>query len=66
MDKMGWLVDRRTRRLAWLGGAFLTVTALVAVFWPTSDSRHSASTRPSHRATAQASLVRPASHPPVT
>ena len=68
MDKMGWLVDRRTRRLVWLGGAVLTVTAVVAifavVFWSASRSRHSASTRPSHRARAQVSLVRPTSHPP--
>ena len=64
MDKMGWLADRRTRRLAWLGGVFLTVTAVVAVFAvvlrPTSDSRHSASTRPPDRATARSSPVRPA------
>ena len=66
MDKMGWLADRRTRRLAWLGGVFLTVTAVVAVFAvvlrPTSDSRRSASTRPPDRATARSSPVRPACH----
>jgi hypothetical protein len=55
MDKMGWLADRRTRRLAWLGGVVLTVTAVVAVFAvlrPTSDSRDSASTRRPDRAAA--------------
>ena len=65
MDKMGWLADRRTRRLAWLGGVFLTVTAVVAVFAvvlrPTSDSRHSVSTRPPDRVTARPS---PAPRPP--
>ena len=74
MDKMGWLADRRTRRLAWLGGVFLTVTAVVAVFavvvQPTSDSRHPASTRPPDRATARSSPVRspvrPVSSPPAT
>ena len=74
MDKMGWLADRRTRRLAWLGGVFLTVTAVVAVFavvvQPASDSRHPASTRPPDRATARSSPVRspvrPVSSPPAT
>ena len=70
MDKMGWLADRRARRLAWLGGVFLTVTAVVAVFAvvlrPTSDSRHSASTRPPDRATARSSPVRTVSSPPAT
>jgi YVTN family beta-propeller protein len=64
---MGWLVDRRTRRLAWFGGVFLTVTAVVfAVLRSGSDSRHSASTPPPHRTTAPASPVRPASDPPAT
>ena len=70
MDKQGWLADRRSRRLAWLGGVFLMVTAVVAVFAvvlrPTSDSRHSASTRPPDRATARSSPVRPVSSPPAT
>ena len=70
MDKMGWLADRRTRRLAWLGGVVLIVMAVVAVFAvvlrPTSDSRYSASTRPPDRATARSSPVRPVSSPPAT
>jgi YVTN family beta-propeller protein len=64
------VVDRRTRRLAWLGGACVTVVAVTAIFAvlfrPASDSRHSASARPSHRIKAQASVAGPASHPPAT
>jgi YVTN family beta-propeller protein len=67
---MGRLADRRTRRLTWLGGVLLTVTAVIAVFavvfQPASDSRHSASTRPPHRATARSSPVRPVSQLPAT
>jgi YVTN family beta-propeller protein len=62
------LVDRRSRRLAWLGGACVTVVAVTAIFAvlfrSASDSRHSASAQPSHRTTAQASVAGPASHPP--
>jgi YVTN family beta-propeller protein len=64
------LVDRRTRRLVWLGGACVTVVAVTAIFAvlfrPASDSRHSAPARPSHRTTAQASAADPASHSPAT
>jgi YVTN family beta-propeller protein len=68
MDKMGWLADRRTRRLAWLGGVLLTVMAVVAVFAvlrPTSDSHDSASTRQPDRAAAHSSPVRTVSPSPV-
>jgi YVTN family beta-propeller protein len=68
MDKMGWLADRRTRRLAWLGGVCLTVAAVVAVFVvvlrPASDSRDSASARPPYRATAHSAPARTVSPPP--
>jgi YVTN family beta-propeller protein len=67
MDKMGWLADRRIRRLAWLGGVFLAVTAIVAVFAlvfrPTPDSHPRASAQPSHRTATPASTVRPAPQP---
>ena len=63
-------MDRRTRRLAWLGGACVTVVAVVAIFAvlfrPSSDSRHFAPARPSHRTTARASVAGAASHPSVT
>ncbi len=82
MNKMGWLAGGRARRLAWLGGALLTAAGLAViltvVFRPASGhglpvparpaSGHGlpVPARPSARATAQASLVRPASSPPAT
>ena len=30
--RMGWPMDQRTRRLAWLGAVVLTITAAIAVF----------------------------------
>ena len=63
-------MDRRTRRLAWFGGACVTVVVVTAIFAvlfrPASHSRHSASARPSHRTTAQPSVADPASSPPPT
>ena len=67
MDKMSWLVDRQTRRLAWLGGVFLIVTGVVAVFAvifrPAShtDTPASASApaRATHPAAERASPTRP-------
>ena len=74
MDKMSWLVDRQTRRLAWLGGVFLIVTGVVAVFAvifrPAShtDTPASASApaRATHPAAERASPTRSASSPTVT
>ena len=51
MDKMGWLVDRRARRLVWFGGVLVTVVAVVAaaavIFRPASPARESATARAS-------------------
>jgi YVTN family beta-propeller protein len=70
MNKMGWLAGGRARRLAWLGGALLAAAGLAViltvVFRPASGHGLPAPARPSARATAQASLVRPASSPPAT
>ena len=74
MDKMSWLVDRQTRRLAWLGGVFLIVTGVVAVFavifrpashtdTPASASAPAGATHP---AAERASPTRSASSPTVT
>ena len=67
---MGWLMGQRSRRLAWLGGAFLTITAAIAVFAlvsrPAPDSRPSASAGTTQPVPVSVSPTRSASQPPVT
>jgi len=67
---MGWLMGQRSRRLAWLGGAVLTITAAIAVFAlvsrPAPDSRPSTSARTAQPVPVSVSPTRSASHPTVT
>ena len=67
MDKMGWLVDRRARRLVWFGGVLVTVVAVVAaaavIFRPASPARESATARASQPVQVSASPARSASNP---
>ena len=67
---MGWLMGQRSRRLAWLGGAVLTITAAIAVFAlvsrPAPDSRPSASAGTTQPVPVSVSPTRSASHPTVT
>jgi len=63
MGKVSRPADRQLRRLTWLSGLCLTVTAVVAVFAvafrPVPDTGHSAPARAPHTAAAPASQPRP-------
>jgi len=68
--RMGWPMDQRTRRLAWLGAVVLTITAAIAVFAlvsrPAPDSHPSASAGTAQPVPVRVSPTRSASQPPVT